>query len=422
MGSIAAISEDSVAVDPGGEASAVVRVRNVGTVVDQFEFEGLGDAAGWTTFDPPSLSLFPDAEGEARVLFNPPRTPDVRAGDYAVGVRIRSREDPQHPTVEELNVDVGRFVDAFAELVPRTTRGRRKGSHTLAVDNRGNDRLEADLSAMDPDDRLKFAFEPPTLVVAPGSAGFAKLVVRPLKRFMRGASVAHPFEAQVNPAKDPPLAVQGTMLQEAIIPRWAPKAAMGVLVLGLAGALLWATLLKPEVKSTAKEVAQDTVQDALRDTAGQIAALAAQVAKATPPASAAPAAGPATTPVSTTTTDKQPGTPFDGRLETGAGKQTVSYTVPADKVVTLTDLVLQNPQGDSGLLSIIRGTDTLLTMRLENFRDLDYHFVSPVVFAAGSTLTLKVECANPAPATPTPTPAAACSPAAYYAGFSRAPT
>lgn len=417
MGSIAAISEDTVVVDPGGEASAVVRVRNVGTVVDQFEFEALGDAAAWTSFDPPALSLFPDAEESARILFRPPRTPDVRAGDYPVGVRIRSREDPQHPTVEELTIDVGRFIDAFAELVPRTTRGRRKGSHTLAVDNRGNDRLEADLSAMDPDDKLRFTFEPPNLVVAPGSAGFAKLVVRPLKRFMRGASVAHPFEVLVNPAKDQPLPVQGTLLQEALIPKWAPKAAVGVLVVGLAGVALWATLLKPQVKSTAKEVAQDTVQDALKETAGQIAALAAQVAKAAPPPGAAAAAAPATTPVSATT-DKQSGDPIDGRLQATADKQTVSYTVPAGKVLTLTDLVLQNPQGDSGLLTIGRDGDTLLQVRLENFRDLDYHFVAPVLFAAGKALTLTVQCQNAAQSTPGP-----CSPAAYYAGFQRpAPT
>ena len=414
MGSIAAISENTVAIEPGGEGSAVVRVRNLGTVVDQFEFEALGDAAGWTIFEPPSLSLFPDAEGSARIFFRPPRTPDVRAGALPVGVRISSREDPQHPTVEELTVDIGRFADAFAELVPRTTRGRRKGSHTLAVDNRGNDRLEANLTAMDPDDRLRFVFEPPNLVVAPGSAGFAKLVVRPLKQFMRGASVAHPFEVQVQPAKDAPLPVQGTLLQEAIIPRWAPKAVVGTLILGLAAVALWATLLKPEVKSTAKEVAQDTVQDALKETAGQIATLAAQVAKVTPPAAAAAAEPPVTAPVSTASADKAPGDPFDGRLQTTAEKQSVSYTVPDGKVLTLTDLVLQNPQGDSGLLSVGRGKDPLLMVRLENFRDLDYHFVAPVLFSAGQTLTLKVECQNPAPATPE-----SCSPAAYYAGFLR---
>ena len=75
--------------------------------------------------------------------------------------------------------------------------------------------------------------------------------------------------------------------------------------------------------------------------------------------------------------------------------------------------MLQNPQGDSGLLTIGRDGDTLLQVRLENFRDLDYHFVAPVLFAAGKALTLTVQCQNTAQSTPGP-----CSPAAYYAGFS----
>ena len=159
--------------------------------------------------------------------------------------------------------DVGRFVDAFAELVPRTNRGRRKGSHTLAVDNRGRHRSRPTCrpwtpttSSGSPSSR-RTSSSPPG---RPGSPNWSS----PLKRFMRGPSVAHPFEVLVNPAKDQPLPVQGTLLQEALIPKWAPKAAVGVLVVGLAGVALWATLLKPQVKSTAKEVAQDTVQDALR--------------------------------------------------------------------------------------------------------------------------------------------------------------
>jgi hypothetical protein len=36
-----------VTVEPGGEASAEVRVRNTGTVVDQFACNVLGDASAW---------------------------------------------------------------------------------------------------------------------------------------------------------------------------------------------------------------------------------------------------------------------------------------------------------------------------------------------------------------------------------------
>src|SRR5437870_12073428 len=60
MASVATINPDSISVQPGGEAECELRVRNTGRIVDQFSFEALGDAAPWTTFEPSSVSLFPD--------------------------------------------------------------------------------------------------------------------------------------------------------------------------------------------------------------------------------------------------------------------------------------------------------------------------------------------------------------------------
>ena len=54
--------------------------------------------------------------------------------------------------VEEGVLVVGAYQDAFAELVPRTSRGSRRATHELAVDNRGNSRLNATVTA---DNRLR---------------------------------------------------------------------------------------------------------------------------------------------------------------------------------------------------------------------------------------------------------------------------
>lgn len=195
--------------------------------------------------------------------------------------------------------------------------------------------------------------------------------------------------------------------------------------------MLWALLLKPTVKSTARDAAQEALVEPLQQATAQIAALNEKVGL--PPAAplvpgggsgagdpatttTTAAAGPITAPGEPTANRGQSdlGTPFDGRLEATPESQTVSYTVPDGEVFSLTDIFLQNPQGDSGLLLIQRGATTLLSVRLENFRDLDYHFISPLVFSPGQMLTLSVECANPAPAAPD-----SCTPAATYNGFTR---
>ena len=69
MGAIAVLGTRSLAVAPGAQASVEIRIRNNGTVVDQFTLQVLGDAAAWATAEPPVVSLFPGAEQTARITF-----------------------------------------------------------------------------------------------------------------------------------------------------------------------------------------------------------------------------------------------------------------------------------------------------------------------------------------------------------------
>ena len=78
----------------------------------------------------------------------------------------------------------------------------------------------------------------------------------------------------------------------------------------------------------------------------------------------------------------------------------------------LTDLVLQNPNGDSGTITIARGSDALFVSSLQNFRDLDFHFVAPYLFF-GQPLTVTVLCTAAGNGAPK------CSPSVTAAGFVR---
>ena len=50
----------------------------------------------------------------------------------------------------------------------------------------------------------------------------------------------------------------------------------------------------------------------------------------------------------------------------------------------ITDLVFSNPNGSTGALRLRRSGQDLMVLRLENFRDLDFHFVSPIVVGPGT--------------------------------------
>jgi hypothetical protein len=79
--------------------------------------------------------------------------------------------------------------------------------------------------------------------------------------------------------------------------------------------------------------------------------------------------------------------------------------VPAGQSLDLTDIFFENPGGDTGPMSLERNGSPLLVLELANFRDLDEHFDTPIVFPGGSQLQLDVACTSPA-----------CTPGAYFTG------
>jgi hypothetical protein len=80
----------------------------------------------------------------------------------------------------------------------------------------------------------------------------------------------------------------------------------------------------------------------------------------------------------------------------------VTSSVPTDSMpigkkdeFRLTDLVLSNPQGDFGRVTVRINGGPAFDVALENFRDLDYHFVSPIVARGGTAIELQLDCRKP---------------------------
>ena len=207
--------------------------------------------------EPGTLSLFPGAEGTTTVFFRPPRAAETPTGELPFGVRAKSQEDPAGSAVEEGVLVVGSYQDAFAELVPRTSRGSRGATHELAVDNRGNSRLNATVTAGDQDQLLGFDVQPPGLVVDPGTAGFAKIRVKPRQRFWRGQPKTRPFKVAVQGEGGPPILLDGSLLQEAVLPRWLIPALLAALAALIALVVIWLMFLQPAIKSAATAALED---------------------------------------------------------------------------------------------------------------------------------------------------------------------
>lgn len=425
MGATTTLAGRELAATPGETVSTTVRVHNAGPLVDQFTVDVVGDAREWATVNPQVVNLMPGQEAEVEVAFAPPRSSAVPAGPVPFGVRVASREDVAGSRVEEGAVIVAPFTDLQLELAPRTSKCRRSARHELVVDNAGNQPVAVELHPSDPEDELKLSLDHASLVVEPGTSAFLRLRVRPHDRFLRGQDRRLPFQVTAVSPETPPVHVNGTVVQQQLLPKWLLPALLALLVLAIALAALWFTVLKPTLRSAAKEAAVEAVKEeqaaveAKADTAAAQAAQAEQKADAAQkavkdgitPAPAKPAVvGPGGVDISS-------GSTVDFRITANAPLEadpaafatfTAEPGAPDGKTLVITDILLQNPRGDAGLLQLRRGETVLLEVGLANFRDLDYHLVEPWTFAPGQQLVLAVSCQDPATDN--------CRPAASFSG------
>ncbi len=413
MGAFVELEPRNVAATPGTPAVVAVRLRNSGTVVDQFTLDVVGDAAAWATVDPPTVSLFPGAEGATTLTFTAPRSPAVRAGRVPFGLRVQSKEDPAGSTVEEGSVEVAPFTDVTAELVPRTSRGSTGATHDLAVDNRGNVPLSAEISAIDPDRLLGFDLRPPVVNAEPGVAAFSKIRVAPQKRFWRGASVSRPFNVQVALPTGEPLSLDGSLLQTPLLPPWTMRALLAAIGLLVALVIAWGLLLKPAIESSARQQAEDilaAVGITLPPSGGPgssgggggggAASPSGGGASGSPDASTDASTAPTTAPTSPADGEVAP---IDGRLTNGG---TPRKPAPGTSLY-ITDLVFSNSDpAAAGDIRLERSGDTLLSLQLQNFRDLDFHFVTPILVTEDQELAIVCSPACPGAAL-------------YYSGYQR---
>lgn len=415
----ASLDSPSVQLDPGSEAVIPLQIRNNGTVVEGYDITVVGSPAGWASVDPAQVSLYPGTSTTATITFRPPRSARTPAGEQRFGVVITPRDNPHEAVVPEGVVEVLPFLETTAELVPRTSQGRR-GRHQVAIDNRGNVPVNVLVRAGSEGDRVRLAVDPVGLVIPPGEARFTKVRVKARRAVWRGQPVTHPFVVEVAPENSTPVALDGSYVQTPVIPKWLVWLLLGLILLAAALIALWFTVLKPTIESQAKEAAEEAAAEA------EVAAAEAKEASGAAKENAEAANGAASNAQkSADKADEVAGqdpppkvlvNDVSRRLHTdpldnNTGADT--YDVPEDGVYRVTDVVLSNPQGDIGRATLFVDGDVQMEVALENFRDLDFHFVSPIV--AAEDIRLVVTCRTPGTPPDSP-PAARCDISALVGG------
>lgn len=180
--------------------------------------------------------------------------------------------------------------------------------------------------------------------------------------------------------------------------------------------ILYYALIKPaindEVKKDVSALGGSTATASTTTSNGIVGTL--------PPAAPTPVAAGTGNALGDPTTFRLAASVAQGQSTSASNPPTGSVvTIPNGAVLSITDVIFSNPNGDAGTIELRQSGKAVLSFQLANFRDQDYHFVAPLTFTAGQTLQLFVTCTQvgspPAGATVPTT----CSDALVYSGFQK---
>lgn len=387
-------------VVPGESVDIPVTVRNAGDVVEAYAFEIIGIPATWATFDPPQVSLYPGASQTVTLTVRPPRSSEVRAGELPYGVRVVPSETPEAATVEEGVLTIAPFHEVTAELRPLVRRAWLGARYRLTGVNGGNVPETLTISAADENEQLRCSPRPGMVTLAAGESYPAVLGVRARRLLWQGTPRHLPFRALLTDSAGGAVTLDGTLVQQPVFSARLLRLLALLLALLLLLLAAWFGLLRPAVQSAAREAADERAEQVAteaREVASVAAGEAARDAVEQERAAAPPPPSPSPTATGGSTGSGRGGqfaTALSVRANPGSTASS-SYTVPRNRVLLITDFLVDNPQGDTGVLTVTADDVRVVTYALENFRNQDYHSVTPIRVPAGARVTLTVSCRQP---------------------------
>jgi hypothetical protein len=246
---VVTLDTERAAVEPGGQVQITVTISNPGTIVEGYTLDVLGEGPNqWAEVLPPEVSVYPQQQGSAVVVFSPPSGSAAPSGEHAFGVRVRSTLDPEVSAVVEGDLEIGKAFGLQAKIIPVTSTGRWRGRHVIQLSNWGNSAARVRLVASDPDAALGFYLHPDVVDLPLGGSSTVRMSVRTRKPFLRGSPTRLPFQVvgertDSNAGRTPPAGlgyndpsrpvVDGALNQKPILTRFAVTAVAVLLLAGI---------------------------------------------------------------------------------------------------------------------------------------------------------------------------------------------
>ncbi|MEO6122736.1 MAG: hypothetical protein ABIR32_03440 [Ilumatobacteraceae bacterium] len=391
----AQFSTSDVNVAPGESETLELMLINLGNHTETFTLVPAGLLAGWVRLSPPTVTLFGGSSETITVTLRPPELATTPAGPAPLTVRIIPQDEPDDVIIAETTAVIGAFHDRRLHLLQPVVRSRRRGVFEFLVENQGNSQASCRLHMVDVSRRLDGDFDPPAVGVEPGGTSLVRLKMKAVRRQWRRGSRTLPFSIEADQQGFPTAVANATFVQTPVLPEHLGRRVLALAAVAgvLAGA--WFGLLKPLTERTARDAVDSSSSTVIvTQSSTPNGSVTGTVNTAVTPTTIAPS-----TPISAPAS-VDAGVPVSRRLlATAAPDQsgTATATVPAGVDWWITDIVLQNTNDDTGLLTVLRNEDTIQVWNLgDSYANIDQlKLDSPILFPAGSVVSIRLDCGFP---------------------------
>lgn len=271
-------------VEPGGApVELTVGLRNLGSVVSQFTVEVADLEPDWYSIAAPTVGLFPQDGDAVRVSFHPPKSKNLRAGEYPFRVLVRGRGGVQEQSSQGV-LDVQGVAVFRLDIEPRKITDRGHGDFRLVITNSGTADVALAIEGRDEEDACSIAFpKGESTVVEAGTRRTVPLRVKAKKRPWVGADHPYGFSLTARPTlgRGSPQTLSGQFVHRAYLQSWAPVVTL-LRYMGIALAILaiaW-VILYTSIGEVLRQRSRAILQPACVATIGRIPVLGYSICSA----------------------------------------------------------------------------------------------------------------------------------------------
>ena len=162
----ATATPNSLVTKLGDNVETNLHLRNLGQTIDQLTISIEGLDANWYAIPVSSVALFPNDEDNLKIIFEPPKADQIKAGVYNFCINVSSQTNPEEINTVDMSIEVQTVPELEINISPQSITGRR-GIYHLGINNPGDNEATIQLQCSDSNGALKYYLQSEYLTIPP---------------------------------------------------------------------------------------------------------------------------------------------------------------------------------------------------------------------------------------------------------------